>query len=211
MDLLWQGALCFFVAYLIGNINTAYFLGKRKGMDIRENGSGNPGASNAMVTMGWGAGVLTGAADIAKAALSVWIVRLIFPSVPLLWFLTAAGCIFGHLFPVFLGFRGGKGLACLIGSLIVIDWRAFLIGGAIIILVTLITDYIAIATIVLAVGFPILAYLIDKGSPTTLFSVLVASAVTLAILIKHIENIRNIISGKEIGLRKAHSGKYRKK
>lgn len=206
----------FAAAYLIGCFNTAYFLGKRKKMDIRESGSKNPGASNAMVTMGWKAGVIVGAADIFKCALSVLLARLIFPFDPELWFLAALGSEIGHMFPFYLGFRGGKGLACLVGALIALDWRAFIVGGLLIIIITLLTDYIVLSTYTLALLYPLFAYFYGIG--TSVYDIernpllcLAIAAVTSAFIIgKHFINFKRLLAGTEIGLRGAHSGKYRK-
>ena len=199
------------VAYLIGCFNTAYFLGKRKKVNIFESGSGNPGASNAMTTMGWGAGVLVGAADIFKCALSVLLARLIFNEAPAVWIFAALFCIVGHMFPFYLKFKGGKGLACLVGALIALDWRAFVIGGILIIAVTLITDYIFISTCLVALLYPLLAYFLGRGDGFPFLEVGFAAATSVLIISKHAVNFKRLAAGTEIGLRGAHSGKYREK
>ena len=199
-------------SYLIGCFNTAYFLGKKKKVNVLESGSGNPGASNAMTTMGWGAGVLVGAVDIFKCALSVLLARLIFPYDAFLWLLAALGCIIGHMYPFYLKFKGGKGLACLVGALIALDWRAFIVGGVLIIVITLITDYIFIATCAVALLFPVFAFFFGRALGAHPLLCLAPSIVTAALIIaKHIINIKRLIAGTEIGLRNANSGKYREK
>lgn len=202
----------FVASYFVGCFNTAYLLGKRKNMDIRESGSKNPGASNAMVTMGWKAGVLVGAADIFKCALSVVVTRLIFPLVPELWFFAAFSCIIGHMFPFYLKFRGGKGLACLVGALIALDWRAFVVGGLLIIIITLVTDYMVLSTYTLSFAFPIFAYFFAgwHNSNNTWLCVILAAVTSAFIIGKHFINFKRILNGTEIGIRSAHSGKYRK-
>ena len=199
------------VSYLLGSFNTAYFLGKKKNVNILESGSGNPGASNAMTTMGWGAAVIVGAVDIFKCAVSVVLVRVIFGNSVDLWFLAALGAILGHMFPFYLKFKGGKGLACLVGALIALDWRAFIIGGLLIIVITLVTDYIFISTCLLAVLYPVFAYFFaDAREGSILASVIAAAFTGIIIFSKHVINIKRLIKGEEIGLRGAHSGKYRK-
>lgn len=202
----------FFVSYFIGCFNTAYLLGKRKNMDIRESGSKNPGASNAMVTMGWKAGVLVGAADIFKCAISVVAARLIFPHQPALWFFAAFSCIIGHMFPFYLKFKGGKGLACLVGTLIALDWRAFVVGGLLIIILTLVTDYIVISTYTLSLGFPFFAYFYAgwHNSQYPWLCVAIAALISSFIIGKHFVNFKRLLNGTEIGIRSANSGKYRK-
>ena len=206
--LIFLGVLA--VSYLLGCFNTAYFLGRLKKVNIHENGSGNPGASNAMATMGWGAAVIVGAVDIFKCALSVVLARVIFVNNVDLWFLAALGAIMGHMFPFYLKFKGGKGLACLVGALIALDWRAFVIGGLLIIVITLVTDYIFIATCTLAVLYPVMAYFFAYAREGSLVASVIVAAFTGAVIFsKHIINIKRLAKGEEIGLRGAHSGKYR--
>lgn len=198
-------------SYLLGSINTAYFLGKKKKVDVFTEGSCNPGASNAMATMGWGAAVLVGAADIFKCAVSVVITRMIFQFSPDLWFLAALGAIMGHMFPFYLKFKGGKGLACLVGAYIALDWRAFIVAGLLIIIITLTTDYIVLSTFTLSLLYPVFAYFYAGWhAGMELACVLVAAFTGFLIIFKHRINIKRLIKGEEIGLRKANSGKYRK-
>jgi hypothetical protein len=95
MKIYLLSAAFFAIAYFIGCFNLAYVLGKRRGMDIRKKGSGNPGASNAMTTMGWGAGVAVGAADIFKAAIPILLTRIVFSEDQIVWIAVAVGCIMG--------------------------------------------------------------------------------------------------------------------
>lgn len=204
-------AVTLFLAYLAGCFNTAYFLGKRKKVNVLESGSKNPGASNAMVTMGWKAGVLVGAADIFKCALSVLVAKLVFPIVPELWFVAALGCVLGHMFPFYLKFRGGKGLACLVGALLALHPLAFVAGGIIIIILTLVTDYIVISTYTLSLLFPVFAFFFGEwqGGSGYICGGL-ALTVSVFIIAKHFVNFKRLLAGTEIGLRGANSGKYRK-
>ena len=170
------------LGYLLGCSNMALYLAKLKGVDIRAGGTGNPGASNAMVLMGWWAGVITAFHDIGKSALAVYL----------------------DMFPVFMGFRGGKGLASYFGMILAIDWKFALIMVAAGVLLTLITDYIVVATVTFAVVFPIYAAVkIDW----TAFAIVFAASVIM--LSKHRENFRRLADGTEIGLRRANSGKLR--
>lgn len=200
--------ICFFVSYFIGCFNLAYVLGKRRHIDIRRSGSGNPGASNAMTTMGWRAGIAVGATDIFKAALPIVVLRIFRLGHPLLWIVTAVACILGHMYPVTMGFKGGKGLACLIGVFLAFDWRVFLGAVAVVVIITLVTDYIAIASVLLALAFPVLAYFVVRDHAWQ--SACVSSAASVCMVVKHVPNIKRIINGTEIGLRNASSGKYRK-
>ena len=96
-----------FGGYLCGCFNTAFLLAKIKKVNIMESGSKNPGASNAMVTMGWKAGVLVGLVDILKCAIPVFLAGHLLPIMPELRFFAALGAILGHMFPFYLKFKGG--------------------------------------------------------------------------------------------------------
>ena len=203
-----QGSTAVLIGYLLGCFQTSYFISKMVSQkDIREIGSGNAGASNVTSELGWKYGILTGFADVLKAYIPTQIVLYIFPGAyqPLdLIALAGTGAVVGHIYPFFLDFRGGKGVACYIGMLLAIDWQ---IGIAIIIgliLLTIITDYVAVGSIFLYIIIPILAYY-SKYS-----KVVVGCAVVLLVvgMIKHWINVQRILSGSETGLRsvfKKHS------
>ena len=203
-----QGSTALLIGYLFGCFQTSYFISKMVSQkDIREIGSGNAGASNVTSELGWKYGILTGFADVLKAYIPTQIVLYIFPGAyqPLnLIALAGTGAVLGHIYPFFLDFRGGKGVACYIGMLLAIDWQ---IGIAIIIgliLLTIITDYVAVGSIFLYIIIPILAYY-SKYS-----DVVVGCAVVLLVvgMIKHWINVQRILSGSETGLRsvfKKHS------
>ena len=201
------------LGYLLGCSNMAFYLSKIKKVDLRKGGSGNLGASNAMVLMGWKAGIAVGFHDVLKATLAVVLARLLlFPALPHVGAVAGVAAVLGHMFPFYLKFKGGKGLACLVGALIALDWRAFIVGGILIIAITLITDYIFIATCTLAVLYPLFAYFYsDARMGSILISVLLAAITGALIFSKHVINIKRLIAGTEIGLRGANSGKYRKK
>lgn len=93
--------LILLIGYLLGCSNMAVYLAAAQNVDLRSGGSGNPGASNALILMGWRAGLLVGAHDIAKAVLAVLLCRLLFPAVPLAGALSGAACVVGHMFPFF--------------------------------------------------------------------------------------------------------------
>ncbi len=145
------------LGYLLGCSNMAFYLGRLRGVDVRANGSGNLGASNAMVLMGWGAGLLTAFHDIAKGSLAVILARLLFPDAVHAGLTAGAAAVLGHNFPVFLRFRGGKGFATYFGMILAADWRLAVFIVIMGVSVTLITDYIAIATVATALIFPVYA------------------------------------------------------
>ena len=205
-----QGSTALLIGYLFGCFQTSYFISKMVSQkDIREIGSGNAGASNVTSELGWKYGILTGFSDVLKAYIPTQIVLYIFPGAYQsldcnLIALAGTGAVLGHIYPFFLDFRGGKGVACYIGMLLAIDWQigiAFIIG---LILFTIITDYVAVGSISLYIIIPILAYY-SKYS-----DVVVGCAVVLLVvgMIKHWINVQRILSGSETGLRsvfKKHS------
>jgi len=184
------------IGYLFGCVNMSYILGKLKGFDIRSRGSNNAGASNAVVTMGFKAGIITALWDILKAFLAAFISKKLFPNTEYVYIIAGAMAIAGHIFPFWMGFKGGKGLASLMGLILATDYRLFLAFGVLIILITLITDYIAIGTLATAIGYPIYMIIFVGGIIITV----TVSAIALLMICKHFVNLRRIASGEEIGL-----------
>ena len=109
------------IGYLFGGINPAYIIGKLKGIDIRKSGTKNPGASNAAIVMGAKTGVLIALFDILKAVTAINLAKFLFPFFSYSLELAGVGCILGHMYPVFMEFHGGKGVACLAGLIIAFD------------------------------------------------------------------------------------------
>ena len=126
MNLIY-GTSSLVIGYFFGCFQTSYFISKLVSKkDIRDMGSGNAGASNVTSELGWKYGILTGVLDILKAYFPAQLVLYIFPntfSTLDMMMLAGTGAILGHIYPFFLGFRGGKGVACYIGMLLAIDWQ----------------------------------------------------------------------------------------
>lgn len=191
--------------YLLGCSNLAFYLAKAKGVDLNANGSGNPGASNATILMGWKAGVAVGIHDIGKALLAVFLARLFFPQVPGIAEVAGAACVLGHIFPFYLKFRGGKGFASYIGMMVALNWKFALIVLAAVLLVTVIFDYLVIGTTLTVISLPVFLIWISAGWIAVL-AVCIASAV---ILFKHRKNYVRIWNKSEIGLRSTLKGEHR--
>ena len=194
------------LAYLMGCSNMALYLSKYKGVDLRAAGSGNLGASNAMVLMGWGPGVIVAVHDIGKALLAVVLARHFGQGLPFIGAAAGVACVLGHMFPFFLRFRGGKGFASYLGMTLALNWKFALLVMVIVALVTLISDYIVVGTVTSVILVP--AYMAFTHG--LYFSAILCIA-TAAILIKHRENYVRIYRGTEIGLRKANRGAHRKR
>ena len=193
------------LAYLMGCSNMALYLSRYKGVDLRAAGSGNLGASNAMVLMGWWPGVIVAVHDIGKALLAVVLARHFGQGLPFIAAAAGVACVLGHMFPFFLRFRGGKGFASYLGMTLALNWKFALLVMVIVAVVTFISDYIVVGTVTTVVLVP--AYMAFTHG--LYFSAILCIA-TAAILIKHRENYVRIYRGTEIGLRKANRGEHRK-
>ncbi|MBR2048005.1 MAG: glycerol-3-phosphate acyltransferase [Oscillospiraceae bacterium] len=195
------------LSYLLGCSNMAFYISKLKKVDIRSGGSGNLGASNAVILLGWGSGVLTAVHDIGKAVLAVIGARILFPESPYADAVAGVACVLGHIFPFYLKFKGGKGFASYLGMTIALHWKFSLAVLILVVIVTLITDYIVAATtttiVLVPVGIGILA-----GSLIPAAILLIATAV---IAWKHRENYVRMYHGTEIKFRSAGRGDYRVK
>lgn len=193
------------LGYLLGCSSMALYLSKLKHVDVRKKGSGNLGASNVTIFLGWKAGVLVALHDILKATLAVWLARWLFPDLELIGSVAGVSCVMGHIFPFYLHFKGGKGFASYFGVALALDWKFAMILAVILILITLVTDYIVCSTITATLAIP--AYFtFMTGSFLVLLILLVPTVVMIWL---HRDNYRRIRNGTEIGLRAARSGKHR--
>jgi len=195
------------IGYLLGCSNMATYLAKAKGVDISAGGSGNPGASNATILMGWRAGILVAVHDAGKALLAVIIGKLLFPDARGVDVVAGAACVLGHIFPLFFKFKGGKGFASYIGMILALNWEFALIIIAAVIIVTILFDYLVIGTTLTVVSLPIYLFFTSAGW----IAVLASCIATAVIIYKHRSNYVRIIKGTEIGLRSTMKGEHRVK
>ena len=194
-------------AYLMGCSNLALYISKMKKVDIRTGGSGNLGASNATALLGWRIGILVALHDIGKAALAVMLAKLYFPELPLAGAVAGVASVLGHIFPFYLKFKGGKGFASYFGMTLALNWKFALVIAVMVLLVTVITDYIVAGTTLTIVTVPV--YLgIAEHSVLLALTLCIATAV---IVYKHRMNYVRIYKGTEIGLRSVMKGKHRMK
>ena len=200
-------AITILLSYILGSSSMAFYLSKLKAVDIRKNGSGNLGASNATVLFGWGAGVLVAIHDIGKAFLAVILARLVFPDLAYIGTVAGVCAVLGHIFPFYLNFRGGKGFASFWGMTLALNWKLALVVGILAIVVTLVTDYIALATTMTTVVVPVYSAF-EHHSVIPMLIILVA---TLVMIWKHRDNYIRILKGEEIGLRSTAKGEHRVK
>jgi acyl phosphate:glycerol-3-phosphate acyltransferase len=203
-NFLLRPLLIVIVAYLIGSIPFGYLIVRRKlGGDIRETGSGGTGATNVSRRAGKAAGVLTLVLDALKGGVSILIARLILgPSVAVDWWVAAAAIatIAGHIFPVWLGFRGGKGVATTVGVFLIIAPVALLCAGVLFVAIVSLTRYVSLGSIVAAAAIPLFIWLQSVFvEPVADLQPLLLAAIAGALLIvfAHRENIRRLTRGIE--------------
>ena len=186
--------LCLLIGYFLGTVNPSYIIAKINGFDIRKRGSHNAGASNAVILLGKSVGLVCALFDIAKPCIAIAISRLIFPDFKLNFALTGCACILGHILPFYMGFKGGKGLACLGGVILTFNWRVFLIMLACELVIAFVTNYICFVPMTAAVAWPIIYGVISKDMVGTICFAIVG----VIILLKHVENIKRIARGGEM-------------
>ncbi len=186
--------LCILIGYSLGAINPSYIIARIRGFDIRERGSRNAGASNALILFGKVLGILCALFDIAKATFAIWLCGSLFPYLDYSFAVVGVACIVGHVFPFYMKFRGGKGLACLGGMILAFDWRVFFIMLAIEIVVAVVTDYICFVPLSASLAFPIV-YGIMRSD---VWGAMIICIIILIVLYKHIHNLKRIKQGMEM-------------
>lgn len=184
------------IGYLIGGINPSYVIAKIKGFDIRKHGSGNAGASNAVITMGKKIGLISALFDILKAYAAVKLSVYLFAETALVGVFAGVSCILGHIFPFLMNFRGGKGLACLGGVVLAFHPMVFLLLLAAEFILVLLVDYICIVPITASIAFPIIYNVMERDR----IGALIYGIAAVVIVLKHVENLKRIRNGTEAHL-----------
>jgi len=182
-------------AYLVGSLAGSLLLARVFGkVDPRTQGSGNAGATNALRTGGRGYGASVLAFDLLKGVIAAWLVPAIFVVGPAAAFACGAAAVIGHVYPVFFGFRGGKGAATLIGVLLVLVPGALLLGVAVWIATLVASGFVGLATILGMVGVALACLFAPAATVAAKVFVVV---MTLLIVYTHRDNIRRMRSGTE--------------
>ncbi|MFC7686137.1 glycerol-3-phosphate acyltransferase [Ureibacillus sp. GCM10028918] len=187
--------------YLIGCIHGSNIARLLSGVNLKEVGHGNAGASNATLSLGWKYGALVALIDIGKGAVAIVLLRIYLVNsgsftdeqTSLLLYLIGAAVILGHNFPIHMKFRGGKGTASLIGIFIALDWKFGLLAVLAFVVASLLTNYLLIGVFLLYILFVVTALL---GEPT-IWPFIITLALFLIALYLHFENINRIRSGTE--------------
>ena len=183
-------------AYLLGSIPFGYLLVRTfQHQDIRKTGSGNIGATNVLRSGAKGLGIATLLLDLGKACAAVWIAMLIAPGNYDLAVASGVAAVVGHVFPVWLGFRGGKGVASALGVFLALTWPSALCILSVFIVVVMLTRFVSLASIIAAATLPFFAYyFVPERTPIVMAGFLFIAVLIIA---KHHQNIRRLLDGTE--------------
>ncbi len=181
--------------YFLGSIPFGYILVRFfRGADVRATGSGNIGATNVARTSPR-LGLLTLILDVLKGAAAVGFALTIFPGNRTVAFVAAVAAVCGHIFPVWLSFRGGKGVATGLGSFVLVTPKAILLAMAVFVVMVATFRYVSLASVTAAACLPLFALLLrEAGSSAQIVTIALASVL---IILKHHQNIRRLLSGAE--------------
>ncbi|MDR6224516.1 glycerol-3-phosphate 1-O-acyltransferase PlsY [Desmospora profundinema] len=188
-EALWIGVL----SYLIGSISFSYWMTRiLHGTDIRKHGSGNAGATNMLRVVGKGPALIVFLLDMLKGMAAVGLAWA-WTGEPTWMMMGGVAAIIGHNWPVFLGFRGGKGIATTIGVTVLLTLSAALAAGTLAILTIAFTRYVSLGSLIFAAGLPIAIFLFDYPSSYVTLSLVI----TLMAFIRHASNIKRLVQGTE--------------
>lgn len=194
------------ISYLLGSLNFGVILSKKlEKDDVRTHGSGNAGSTNMLRSYGKKAGILTIIGDMIKVFVAIFIAVKIIEYTPMTLQMNSANlmlivksfsgffCVIGHIFPCFFKFKGGKGVATSGGMVFAIDWRIALILLLIFVVVVIISKYVSLGSILMALFYPFLIYAFHRSVGLTV----IASVFTIIVFITHISNIARLITHTE--------------
>jgi len=184
-------------SYLLGSVSFAVVVSRLFGLaDPRSYGSGNPGATNVLRSGSKAAAVLTLLGDAAKGAVAVWLVRAFGPAFGVGEFgaaLAALAAFAGHLYPVFFGFKGGKGVATFLGALLALDFGAGLLACAAWLGIALVFRYSSLSSLCAAAAAPFALLWLTGAVDVSL----VIAAMSVLLITRHRQNIANLLAGRE--------------
>ena len=189
----WRIVLSLLGGYLLGSVSVAIVLTRRKGGDVRDKGSGNAGATNVARVYGIWVGLATLVGDGVKTALAMLVLGRLLAGLPGM-VAAAFGCLLGHCFPLYFGFRGGKAVSVGAAIGLCLDWRLFLILLGVFLILAFSTKRVAVGSMAAAVAFPI-GMLILGGFPW--YSLALGCFITVFVILMHRENVKRLLKGKE--------------
>ena len=177
------------IAYFLGNISPSTLIGRSMGVDIKKEGSGNAGTTNALRVLGKKAAIITLVVDIGKGVVAVLLGNAL--AGPTAAMYCALAAFIGHIWPAVFNFKGGKGVAVAFGTIVAINWQLGLLCLAVVAVVVLLTKMVSAGSVTVAIAFPVLAYFME---PDFLYVGIIMAAL---LVYKHKENIKRLIKGEE--------------
>ena len=188
-----NSVMCLSLGYLLGSLSPAALLSKLKNIDLRKAGSGNLGATNTMVVMGFRQGLFVLVFDLLKTLFANRLARWLFPSLYFAGLLAMCGAVIGHMFPFYLKFQGGKGVACLAAMVMTFDFGIFVFLLAIGVTVMFVCNYGIYVPVAVAAIFPFLV--LWRTGDWEMW--LLTAVVGVLIIYKHKDNFQRIKTGEE--------------
>jgi len=184
--------LLFLFSYLLGSIPFGYLIAKREKINVRNHGSGNIGATNVLRTVGKKAGILTLTGDFLKGFIPVLMALYITQSEYIIG-LVGILAILGHIYPIFLKFKGGKGVATSLGVFTGIMPLVVLITTIIWLIICFVSRYVSLSSMVASIALPVLAWQFNEPK----FYILLSTLATIFIIFRHKDNLRRLATGEE--------------
>ncbi|CDN42826.1 MULTISPECIES: glycerol-3-phosphate 1-O-acyltransferase PlsY [unclassified Paenibacillus] len=181
-------------SYLLGSVSFSILIGRYvKGIDIRQHGSGNAGATNTLRVLGKGPGIAVFLLDIAKGVCAVLLGQLLVPDSDWVPAICGLAAIMGHNWPLYFRFKGGKGIATTVGALVVLSFLPCLIAGIIAIAVIALTRYVSLGSLVFALLTPLFIFFLEGAEPALWAAMLLC----LFAFVRHRTNIVKLARGQE--------------
>ncbi|MBE6588520.1 MAG: glycerol-3-phosphate acyltransferase [Ruminococcaceae bacterium] len=199
--------ICITAGYFIGSLNPAALLGKIKKVNLRNKGTGNLGATNTMLVLGKAYGALVMALDIAKAFISVKLCQLLCPTVAFAGIAAGSAAVIGHIFPFYMKFKGGKGLAPYAGMVLAVDPLLFCFLLAACVTLMVIVNYSVALPWSAGILFPLLSIPRTDSIPY----ILIAVGISALVMAKHFPNLKKAISGEDTKIREFIKNSFKKK
>ena len=207
--MIWQLIVIAMIGYLIGSVNLSIVLSKLMGKgDIREHGSGNAGTTNTLRVLGKGPAALVLIFDICKAVIAIFVARWLLnitnvSSTDISYAIgnlaAAFGAILGHNFPIYYGFKGGKGIATSLGALLMIEWQIGLVCLIFALVLMILSRMVSLGSICAAVLYPVLVWVMGEafGAEGKFAYVIFAVCIASLAIFRHRANIKRLLNGTE--------------
>lgn len=200
--------VCFIIGHAFGSIPCGLWLVKAAhGIDIREYGSKNIGTTNVFRTVGWKTAVLVLLCDMLKGIIAVALVAYFTDYAMGAVVATGIGALLGHNYSLFLGFKGGRGVATGLGLILYFMPKVCIASFAVWLILVLLTRYVSLGSVVAAICTPIFAYYFDYAQPLVIFAAVAGGFV----VIRHYENIKRLINGTESKIKQGNAENLQKK